>query len=306
MKGGAITLGKETGAGAPWRVHLGLVFVQLTFGGFHVVSKAMLTELHPLALAGLRVMVAAPVLLALAWALDRTWPRWRDLPRLALLGLLGVFTNQLLYILGLNYTTATNAAILMPSIPVFALAVALVLRVEKPSLRRFAGIALAVAGALVMLEPTRFRLGDATLQGNIMILANCFSFAAFLVFMRPVLRRLPVTTVIAWSFLFGGLGLSAVSWPYVADMGPSTLSTGVWVGLAYIILIPTILNYIINTWAVARSTPSLVATYTTLQPLSSGTLAWLFLSESLAWPQLVGGVFIVAGLYVISWRRRPA
>ena len=39
---------------------------------------------------------------------------------LALLGFLGVFANQLLFIHGLEHTTATNASILMPSIPVFA------------------------------------------------------------------------------------------------------------------------------------------------------------------------------------------
>lgn len=283
-----------------WKVHAALLFVQVTFGGFHVVAKALLAQVHPMAVAGLRVLVAAPLLLLLAWRFDGVLPRRRDLPWLALLGLLGVFANQLLFILGLRWTTATNAGLLMPSIPVFAAGVAILAGVERPRLQRLAGIALAVAGAVVMLDPTRFQAGDRLLAGNAMILANCLSYATFLVAMRPVLRRLPVITVIAWSFLFGGLGVVAVSWPWVAGLPSAGLGAPVWLGLLYIVLVPTTLNYLINTWAVARSTPSLVAAYTTLQPLAAGSLAAIFLGERMGWPQAVGGLLIAAGLWRVS------
>lgn len=283
-----------------WRVHAGLLFVQLTFGGFHVVAKAVLAYLHPLALAGLRVLVATPLLLLLAWRHDRILPRRCDLPWLALLGLLGVFSNQLLFILGLRLTTATSAALLMPSIPVFAAAVAIVGRVERASAGRLLGIALSVFGALVMLDPGGFRIAEKALAGDLLILANCMSYATFLVVMRPVLRRLPVVTVISWSFLFGGLGVTAVSWPYLVRLDPTVLPAAVWAGVAYVVLVPTTLNYLINAWAVARSTPSLVAAYTTLQPLSAGFLAALFLAERPGWPQLAGGLLIAAGLWRVS------
>lgn len=281
-------------------MHAALLFVQVTFGAFHVVAKAVLSHLHPLAVAGIRVAVAAPLLLALAWAIDRTLPRLRDLPHLALLGLLGVFANQLLFIVGLRYTTAINASILMPSIPVFAAAVAIAARLEHPDRRRLAGISLAVAGALVMLEPLRFRLDDSTLIGNLMVLANCASYATFLVLMRPLRARLPATTVIAWSFLFGGSGVLFVTLPWVRAVDPASLPSGVWLGLVYIVLIPTALNYWLNSWALGRATSSLVATYTTLQPLSASLLAILFLGERIGWPQLLGGLLIIAGLQRVA------
>ncbi len=287
--------------GAPaWEVHAGLLFVQLTFGGFHVVAKAVLAHVDPLALAGLRVLVATPLLLLLAWRRDHVLPGRRDLPWLALLGLLGVFTNQLLFILGLRWTTATNAGLLMPSIPVFAAGVAILGGVERAEWRRLTGIALAVAGAVVMLDPGRFQSGGHMLAGNLLILVNCLSYATFLVVMRPVVRRLPVITVIAWSFLFGGAGVLAVSWTRFAAEAWTALAPSVWTGLLYIVLIPTTLNYLINTWAVSRSTPSLVAAYTTLQPLAAGSLAAIFLGERLGWAQALGGLLIAAGLWRVA------
>ena len=284
----------------PWQVHAGLLFVQLNFGAFHVTAKAVLAHLHPLALAGLRVLVATPILLLLAWRHDRLMPTRRDLPWLALLGFLGVFANQLLFIFGLRWTTATSAAILMPSIPVFAAAVAIATGVERAEPRRLLGIVLAVIGALVMLEPGRFQLGDRMVVGNLLVLANCLSYATFLVLMRRVLHRLPVTTVIAWSFLFGGLGIVAVSATHLAAIPFSVVPASVWLLMGYIVLFPTTLNYLINTWALARSTPSLVAAYTTLQPLAAGLLAAIFLAERPGWPQLAGAVLIAAGLWQVS------
>ncbi len=290
---------------AEWRVHTALLFAQLGFGGFHVVAKAILLHLHPLALAGMRVLVATPLLMAIAWTIDRVVPSRSDLPRLALLGLLGVFTNQLLFILGLRYTTATNAALLMPAIPVFAAAVAILMRIERPSIGRTIGIALAVCGALVMLEPGRLHFGDTALVGNLLILANCLSYAAFLVLMRPILSRLPAATVIAWAFLFGGAGVIAVTTPTLLKVDFQSLPVSVWLGLTFVVLVPTVLSYLINTWGVARSSASLAATYTTLQPLVTGLLAFVFLAERVGWPQLIGGLLIVAGLQQVS-RSQPA
>jgi drug/metabolite transporter (DMT)-like permease len=293
-------------AGSGWRVHLALVAVQLGFGGFHVVAKATLAHLHPLVIAGCRVLVAAPLLLAVAWAVDRVVPSRRDLPALALLGLLGVFTNQLLFILGLRLTTATNAAILMPSIPVYAAAVAILLGVERLDRRRVLGIALAVAGALVMLDPLRLELAPHTLLGNLLVLINCLSYATFLVLQRPMLQRLPVTTVIAWSFLFGGAGVAVVSAPWLAAVEVAAVPAAAWWGLVYIVLVPTLLSYWLNTWAISRSTPSLAATYITLQPLTAGLLAFIFLGERVGWPQLVGALLIVAGLERVAAANRRA
>lgn len=284
-------------------VHSALLFAQLGFGGFHVVAKAILTHLHPLALAGIRVLAATPLLLLIAWTIDRIVPTRTDLYRLALLGFLGVFANQLLFILGLRYTTATNAAILMPAIPVFAAAVAILLRVERPSFARAAGIVLAVVGALVMLEPTRFQLGDTTLIGNLLILANCLSYAVFLVLMRPVLLRLPVATVTAWTFVFGGAGVLAVCATTMLRVDYTALPPGVWAGLAFVVVVPTILCYLVNSWGVARSSSSLAATYTTLQPLVTGLLAFVLLAERVGWPQLVGGLLIIGGLHQVARAR---
>lgn len=286
-----------------WRVHAALLFVQITFGAFPVVGKAVLAHLPPLAVAALRVLVAGPILLLLAWRLERVrFPR-SHFKELALLGFLGVFANQVLFIIGLARTTATNAAILMPSIPVFTVLVAALGGVERLTPRRAVGVAVAVLGALVLLDPTRLSLSQGTALGDLLILLNCLAYAAYLVLQRPLLQRLPPLTLIAWAFVFGGAGVLAVAAPSLFAISPGRVPVGAWVGLAYIVLIPTAVNYALNTWAIRHSSPALAATYTTLQPVVAASLGVLFLSESVGGRQLAGFALIVAGLSFLSQRR---
>lgn len=287
------------------RVHLALLFVQATFGAFHVVGKAVLAHLDPLALAGLRVLLATPLLLALAWRVDRVLPARRHLPRIALLGLTGVFGNQLLYILGLARTTAANAGILMPSIPVFAAVIAAATGVERLTRRRAAGVLCAVVAAIVMLDPTRLTFGQGVGLGNLLVLGNCLSFAIYLVLQRPLLKELPPLTVVAWAFVMGGCGVALVAVPSLSATPFAELPGVIWIGIAYVVLVPTALNYALNTWAVARSSPALVATYTVVQPVSSIVLGAVFLGEALTGRELAGFIGIAAGLAAVGGAAAP-
>jgi len=284
------------------RVHLTLLLVQASFGGFHVVAKAALAHLAPMALAAIRVGVATPILLFLAWRRDRFIPPRRDLPMLALLGGLGVFGNQVLFITGLKHTTAINAAILMTAMPVLTVAAAALLGTETVNASRLAGIFLSVAGALVLVNPLRFTTDRGAALGNSLILVNCLCYSLFLVLQRPILARVPWRTVIAWSFLFGAAGVLLVAVPDLAALQPAAVPGPTWLGVAYIILFPTIFAYAASTWAVRRSSAALVAAYSTLQPLVAATLAATFLGERFGWVEGLGFALIVTGLWRVTAR----
>jgi drug/metabolite transporter (DMT)-like permease len=179
------------------------------------------------------------------------------------------------------------------------------LRVQRLNLRTSFGVTLAVIGTLVMLDVSNFRLGDDTILGNTLVLLNCLSYAIFLVISRPMLLRIPPMTVIAWSYLFGGTGVLLVAGPTLITTDYSQVPSGAWMGIVYIVLLATLTGYILNTWAIHRSSSVIVATYTTLQPVIAGVLAVLFLGEFITGKEVVGFVLIVAGLLWISVKRTP-
>jgi drug/metabolite transporter (DMT)-like permease len=283
-----------------------LLTVQFLFATLHVGGKMVLAEMAPLAFAGTRVLIATPVLLLLAWRHDRVVPERRDWPLLALLGALGIFANQTLFLLGLSYTTATSSAILMPSIPVFTAGVGALFGVERLGGRRLGGLLAAAAGAVVMLDPSGLETGRDATFGNALILANCLSFSFFLVLQRPLLDRVPWRTVIAWSFLFGSIGTLGVAAPALAATDWGALSRGALVGALYIGIVPTALNSALNTWAIRRSSPALVAAFVTLQPVFTSLIAIVVLGEAVRSGQALGFLLIVFGLMLVQRRAAPA
>jgi drug/metabolite transporter (DMT)-like permease len=117
--------------------------------------------------------------------------------------------------------------------------------------------------------------------------------------------RIPWRTLIAWSFLFGSLGTLAVSAPALVATPWRALAPATWAAVVYIGLLPTAFNFALNTWAVRRSSPALVAAFTTLQPVLTTGLAALLLGERLRLHQGLGFLLIVAGLVVVSRRSAP-
>ena len=283
-----------------------LLAVQVAFATLHVVGKIVLAEIAPLAFAGTRVAVATPILLLIAWRHDRFVPARADWPRLLLLGMLGIFANQTLFLLGLNFTTATSSAILMPSIPVFTAAAGALVGVEHVAGRRLGGIVAAAAGALVLVDPTRLETSPNATIGNLLILANCLCYAFFLVLQRPLFARIPWRTLIAWCFLFGSLGTLPVAAPSLAATEWSALSSAALAGIVYIGVVPTALNFALATWAVRRSSPAVVAAFTTLQPVFTSALAALALGEAVRPNQVLGFLLIVLGLVLVQRQREEA
>jgi len=277
-----------------------LLLVQTCFTSLHVVGKVVLADLSPLALAGTRVAIATPLLLGLARRHDRVLPARADWPRLALLGLLGIFANQILFLVGLSYTSATSAAVMMPSIPVFTAGIAALFGIERVAGRRLWGIVAAAAGALVLLDPTRLDTSSRAALGNLLVLGNCLVYALFLVLQRPLLARVPWRTLIAWSFLFGSLATLTVSAPALAATPWRALPVGTLAGVLWIGLVPTAIAFALNTWAVRRTSPAVAAAFTTVQPVLTALAAAPALGERPNAHQTVGFLLIVAGLALVG------
>lgn len=292
----ARTVAEDRAPPSERRLLLALVVVQVAFGGLATAGKYVLPHMPPLALALLRLATAAVVLVALErWAVRSPMPAPRELGLFALLALLGVTLNQGLFLVGLQWTTATNAVLLIATIPAFTLLVAVALRHERATMRRASGLAISFAGvALLVAGGTTW--GSQELLGDLLIVANSLCYSAYLVLSRPALARHDPLTVIAWVFVFGFLEMLLVAWPTLDDVAWSAFTWETWTGLAYVLLAATVLTYGLNNWALRFVPASRVASFVYLQPLVGTLLAWVILDETLGWRTLAAGALILGGV----------
>jgi drug/metabolite transporter (DMT)-like permease len=309
-----MTATSPTARRASFSTHLALFMVQVAFASQAVESKlAMMPRAHggegisPHVVAMAR-MVGASVCFHVAriavarLGRDRTGApaparlTWRDHVQLGGLSLLGIVLNQILFLEGLARTTPQTAALLSVTIPVASAALSVLFRFEAFSLRTVLGLALAAGGVLVL---TGVRQMD---HGAAIIALNCTLYAGYVVFSRSMVRRVGAFTVVTWIFTWGMILFAPFGLPALLHEAPSFTARG-WTYMAYVVLIPTVLAYLLNAWALGRSSATLVTIYVNAQPILAALLAWVQLGQSVTPKMLVAAVLIASGVLVVSWGR---
>jgi drug/metabolite transporter (DMT)-like permease len=289
------------------RPHLALVAVQIIFGTWPVVGKVALRALPSTGLVAVRVAGAAAAFLLLLRLRGRlVVPRRGDLARLALYSLLGVVLNQFLYVKGLALSTAVNAALLSTTIPVFTLLVGALIGYDRLSARAAFGTLVAAAGVVYLIDPLRADFSGDKTVGNLLLVANTLAYGAYIAVSQDVFRRYGALSAMTWVFLFGCLACVPVGGYYLSQVPPQHLGRGVWLALAYIVLVPTVGAYYLNAWALERVPPSTVAVYIYLQPLFAFAVAPLVLGAEERWGprHWVAAALIFAGVAAVTLRQR--
>ncbi|KAJ7537894.1 hypothetical protein O6H91_11G026800 [Diphasiastrum complanatum] len=142
------------------KVHAALVVAQLCFAGFDILCKLALSDgVSPVVFPIYRNGIAFVLLSILALILEKN-----NRPQLCvallcqffLLGITGVFLNQVLYLIGMRVTSAQFASATQNTFPAFTFILAFFCRLEKVSLKRPDGVAkvigtiLSVSGSMIM------------------------------------------------------------------------------------------------------------------------------------------------------------
>ena len=103
---------------------------------FSVVGKIATSLVNPLVFTFLREAISGPVLVAGAMVLERpnnlSGATARDIGMFVLLGCM-IWTNQFLYIMGISISGAIVGSVLQPAAPVFTTLIAILFKIEPPS-----------------------------------------------------------------------------------------------------------------------------------------------------------------------------
>jgi drug/metabolite transporter (DMT)-like permease len=254
----------------------------------------------PLAIAALRVGIAAILLLALGardlGALRRIPPRERPLVLLAGV-LLAIHFGA--WIASLSFTSTAASVALVCTSPIFAALFGLFLG-DRVARRELAGIAIAAAGCAV-LAGGDWRAGGDALIGDGLALVGAASAAAYLVVGRrlraavplvPYLGAVNATAAVALAIAAIAAGHDLAALPahsYLACAGAAVLAS---------IVGHSLLN------AAVRATPAhLVALAVLGEPIGSSLIAWAAFGEQPPAHAALGGAIVLAGIAVGYARR---
>ena len=288
-------------------VHGGLVLVALIYGATFVLAKSVMPEyLGPFGFIWVRVLSALLLLAAVHQVFVGEKIRYKkDYGRLAVCGFFGSAANMMMFFQGLAYTSPINASLIMTATPVIVLVVAALLIKEPITWQKGLGILLGGTGAvyLIMNAPhlqAEIATSAWSWLGDLLVLLNAGSYATYLVLVKPLMQRYNPLTVVKWSFTFGLLYVSPLGIPQVIEADWASMPPGIYGTIAFVALGTTFLAYLLNAWALRYVSSSVVGAYIYLQPLFATTIAVSLFAYALSIGQVVFGMLIFLGVYLVN------
>ncbi|MGE5850839.1 MAG: DMT family transporter, partial [Candidatus Methylomirabilota bacterium] len=155
------------------------------WGGMYVVSKYVLDYIPPMTLLAIRLVIGGAALLLVMVTSRSPWVGVRDLPRMALLGLVGFGISLAAQFIGTRLSSASHGAVITSVTPAFILVFAASLLKERITWAKVAAVATATAGALLVVEPPGgFRIQAGVFWGDVLLLVAGITWALYTVLGR--------------------------------------------------------------------------------------------------------------------------
>lgn len=224
----------------------------------------------------------------------------RDLAKLALCSFTAIALNQMLFIKGLSYTSPVHASLLTLISPILITLFAMYALHEKLTVIKFAGILLALAGALLLLNGKESNAGDNFLLGDALVVASSVAYAFYFILVKPLMETYSPIVVTRWLFTFGFIMTLPFCVGEFSAIHFSDFSFNEWLVLFLIVVPGTFIAYVFNVYGLKILSASIAGAYIYTQPLLTGIIAVAYLGEAVTRYKLISTLLIFSGLYLVQ------
>lgn len=285
--------------------HIALLIANLIYGVNYTVAKGLMPDvIGPNGFILLRVLGASVLFLSILLFIRKEKIDRKDYLRLIACAATGVAANQLLFFNGLSLTTPINSAIIMTSNPILVLIMAAIFIGESLNRRKIAGIILGASGAIWLISMKGAIRADAPNinLGNSFIFLNAASYAAYLVLVKPLMKKYKPITVITLVFSIGFFIVLPFGFAQFGEVNWSGITTNQWLGLAFVVIGTTFLAYLLNIFAIKNVPASTVSSYIYLQPVFAALVAIPLGADKLSLTKVLAAMLIFVGVYLVSFK----
>ncbi|VVB62049.1 EamA-like transporter family protein [uncultured archaeon] len=278
-----------------------LILVSFVWAGSFIVVDITTKEMDPIDLGFLRFLVATPLMILIAVLRKKplSIPK-KELPWLIILGLTGVTLLYLFQFLGIHFTNAPTASVLINTNVIFIAILCSLFLHEALTRKRVAGIVLSFIGVFVIMfsdiAKQELTVDNLFYVGCVLILLSAFCWALYSLVGKRLLKTYDEFVITTYAFGFGTLFYIPFVVPHLSLVLQQTSMNG-WMAVLYLALTCSIFGYLGWYYALKHIDASKAAVFLNLIPLFTILISF-FLGTSLTWFFLLGAAFIIYGVYI--------
>lgn len=295
-------------AGAGWLAraapYIALTAAAAFWGGTWTAARGSYQDVSPAVMAFSRWAAAGTVLLPLLaaslWRHRAALRReWRTIALLSAVG--AIFFNYMIF-RGTQTTTAINGALLNASVPIYIVLLSLAGVGERSTAGRIAGIAIALAGLVVVVAHGSWQrlTGLEFVEGDLWIAGAMFFWGLYTIGIRGWNSALPPLTGLAAIAAVSVLGLAPMAAVELAYDGRLAATPEAVYGILYVGVCGTAGAYVLWNYGIRRVGAAGGSLFLYLIPVFGAIFAVTILSEEIALYHLAGTALIVTGILVAN------
>lgn len=288
----------------PVRTAVAASVASMCFGASVVATRFVVSQTQPVSLAFMRYLIASICLLPVLWQVLQHRPATRDIGRMALLGVVffGIFPWS--FSAALTYSPSSRVAVELATMPLLTLLISRVRGYDRITTPKVIGQLLAFGGLYLALRPSAGAPASASNVwiGDVLTFVTALCGAIYNVFSRPLLKQYPPIRVTTVSMAAGLLFLTPIAASHGALSAWPTFTTTAWWALLFLGVFGGAFGFALWIWALQRSTPSRVAVFIALNPITAITLGAMLLHEPITVRFLIGFAGVIAGIVLANWR----
>ena len=273
-----------------------------------VAIKIGLADLPPISFAGLRFLIAFVLLVAVSVGRVPLLPKNRaDWTLLIFTGVLMFCVNYGLLFWGELHVSSGLAAVLQATIVVFGMVFAHWLIPAEPlSWQRVGGAILAGCGIALICGRLFDQAGLLAFLGGLGILIGGAGAAFSNVLLKRRALQLAPAMIAAWQMFFGMVPLLSLG--MIVEGNPLNFRwTGMaWFCLLYLAVIGSALTFLLLYWLLPRIPVNNLQSISLITPPGAVAFGWLLGGETFSFWSLIGGVLVLAGVWMIFRKTEAA
>ena len=283
-------------------------FIAYAIFGFNIIVCKDLTSGHLIPLLTifcLRSIGAGGLFWLISLFLPKETVEKKDYLKIFAASMLGFFTCQITFLIGIPYITPMDCSILTAMSPIYTMAIAAMVLKEPISLQKAGGVAISFAG-IIYLILNRVSLegaAETTTFGIVMLILNSLSFSMYLGIFKPLISKYSVVTFMKWIFLFS----FAISIPFTAKdivtLEWQSIPSIQLAELAYLIVCATFISYFLIPFGQKRIRPTLVSMYSYVQPIIAIVISICIGMDTLTWQKVLATLMVFGGVIIVSYSR---
>lgn len=280
-----------------------LILATLLWGGNFVIGRAVSGDIPPITLAFLRWIVAFLIFFPIAY--QRTKKEWPALRQhwvaVIVLALTGVAAFNTLVYIGLHYTTSINASLMNSSTPIIIYILSFIFLKERLTKFQLLGTLLSLAGVLFIISGGSLQslLSFSFNKGDLIVLVAVVCWSVYSLLIKKYAGKLPGYSTFLVTIAIGAIMLL----PFAVYEQLTSSQAIVWnastIGaIIYVGVIASIVAFLSWNNGVVSLGANKAGIYLNFIPLFATIFAVLFLNEQLLLAQIIGGIAVIAGVFI--------